>query len=53
VPRLLAGSGVDWRLSAILAAARRFVLFWASGEKSFPKMGDFFAQDADEPPCKI
>jgi len=30
----------DWRLSAILAAARRFEVFWASGEAKFPKMGD-------------
>jgi len=33
-------SGGDWRLSAILAAARRFVRFWASGRAKFPKMGD-------------
>jgi len=30
----------DWRLSAILAAARRFVGFWTSGGAKFPKMGD-------------
>ena len=27
----------DWRLSAILAATRRFVGYWASGEQSSPK----------------
>ena len=36
----LAVSRGDLRLSAILAAARRFVRFWASGEAKFPKMGD-------------
>jgi len=33
-------NGGDWHLSAILAAARRFVRFLASGEAKFPKMGD-------------
>jgi len=37
VPRALAVSGWVWRLSAILAAARQFVRFWAYGEQSFPK----------------
>ena len=36
----LALSGGDWRLSAILAAARRFVRFWVSGIAMFPEMGD-------------
>jgi len=33
-------SGGDWRLSAILAAARQFVRFGTSGGAKFPKMGD-------------
>jgi len=32
-------SGGDWRLSAVVAAARRFARFWASGGAKFPKMG--------------
>ena len=44
VNRALAVSGGDWRLSAILAAARRFVRFGLLGEllgeQSSPKLGD-------------
>jgi len=35
--RQRAVSGRNWRLPAILAAAHRFVRFWASGEQSSPK----------------
>ena len=38
--RASAPSEGDWRLSALLAAPRRFVGFWASGGAKFPKMGD-------------
>ena len=42
--------GTAGRLSAILAAVRRFLRFWAYERAKFSKMGEFPAQDAPEPP---